>query len=307
MKAFFERLYFAPKWYHYPFITLLLPLSFLYGAGMRLRRLRAKKERFDVPIISVGNLIVGGSGKTPFVIALASEYEKVTIVSRGYGRQSRGLVEVSHKGKVLCDVVQSGDEPMLMAQALPHADVVVSEDRKEGIHKAIANGAEMIILDDGFNRVDIEKYDILLEPESITNYYTFPAGPFREFVSTRSYADLILKEGREYHRQVTVENPSDRMVLVTAIAHPRRLDPYLPEGVIAKVYKDDHAYFDEEELHRLLQEHHADAILCTSKDKIKMKGFKLPVSEMKLKLVINKKSRNHIVQAIDEYQQGWKQ
>lgn len=304
MKAFFERLYFAPRWYHYPFITLLLPLSFLYGAGMRLRRLRARKERFDVPIISVGNLIVGGSGKTPFVIALASEYEKVAIVSRGYGRQSRGLVEVSRKGEILCNVTQSGDEPMLMARALPHADVIVSEDRKEGIHKAIANGAEMIILDDGFNRVDIEKYDILLEPESITNYYTFPAGPFREFVSTRTYADLILKEGREYHRQVTVENPAGRMVLVTAIAHPQRLDPYLPEGVVAKVYKDDHAYFDEEELKRLLQEHHADAILCTSKDRVKMEGFKLPVSEMKLKLEINKKSRDQIAQAIDQYRQG---
>jgi len=95
MKAFFERLYFTPRWYHYPLITLLLPFSFLYGAVMRLRRLRAKKERFDVPIISIGNLIVGGSGKTPFVIALASEYKRVAIVSRGYGRQSSGLVEVS--------------------------------------------------------------------------------------------------------------------------------------------------------------------------------------------------------------------
>ena len=304
MKGFFERIYFQPKGSDYIWIGILYPFSLLYGGLMLLRRLIARKEDFGVPIISVGNLIVGGSGKTPFVIALASEYERVAIVSRGYGRQSRGLVEVSRKGKILCDVTQSGDEPMLMSRALPHADVIVSEDRKAGIRKAIANGAELIILDDGFNRVDIEKYDILLEPESISNYYTFPAGPFREFVSTRSYADLILKEGREYRRLVMVENPADRMVLVTAIAHPQRLDPYLPEGVVARVYKDDHAYFDEEELKRLLQQYHADSILCTSKDRVKMEGFKLAISEMKLKLEISKKCRDQIAQAIDRYRQG---
>ena len=112
MKAFFEQMFFAPKWYHYPIIVLLLPFSFIYGYGMWLRRKFAKEISFDVPIISVGNLIVGGSGKTPFVIALASRFTDVAIISRGYGRQSTGLLEVSYKGKVLVDVMQSGDEPM---------------------------------------------------------------------------------------------------------------------------------------------------------------------------------------------------
>ena len=62
------------------------------------------KKDFGIPIVSVGNLIVGGSGKTPFVITLASRFKNVTIISRGYGRKSQGLVEVSQNGEVLVDV-----------------------------------------------------------------------------------------------------------------------------------------------------------------------------------------------------------
>ncbi len=304
MKHFFEKLYFNPQGLDYLWITLLSPLSVLYGTLMLIRRLVARRERFEVPIVSVGNLIVGGSGKTPFVIALASHYDGVAIVSRGYGRESQGLVEVSHRGEILCDVKTSGDEPMLMAQALPTATVIVSEDRKAGIRRAITRGAKLIILDDGFNRVDIEKFEIVLEPEKITNPLPFPAGPFREFSMARKEADLILREGWDFHREVVVDALRKRMVLATAIANPQRLDPYLPEGVVAKVYKADHAYFEEEELRELLEQYRADSILCTSKDRVKMEGFKLPISEMKLKLSLEKKSEDQIYHAIDHYRKG---
>ena len=121
-----------------------------------------KKKSFNVPIVSVGNLIVGGSGKTPFVIALASRFKNVAIISRGYGRKSQGLVEVSRNGEILVDVRQSGDEPMLMATSLSQASVIVSEDRHKAIELAREQGAKLIILDDGFNRVEIEKFEILL-------------------------------------------------------------------------------------------------------------------------------------------------
>ena len=300
MKQFFERIYFQPKGSDYLWIALLSPLSVVYGVLMLVRRLVARRERFGVPIVSVGNLIVGGSGKTPFVIALASHYEGVTIVSRGYGRESQGLVEVSRRGEILCDVTQSGDEPMLMAQALPDASVIVSEDRKAGIRSAVELGAKLIILDDGFNRVDIEKFEIVLEPKRIANSLPFPAGPFREFAPVRQRADLILREGRDFHREVAVADPQKRMVLVSAIAHPQRLDPYLPEGVVAKVYKADHAYFEEEELRGLLEQYRADSILCTSKDRVKMEGFKLPISEMKLKLELHKEILEPIQNYIDD-------
>ena len=293
----FEQMLFAPKWYHYLTIIIFLPLSLLYGIIMFFRRILTAKKSFGIPIVSVGNLIVGGSGKTPFVIALASKYKEVTIISRGYGRQSKGLIEVSKKGKILTNVEQSGDEPMLMAISLPYASVIVSEDRHKAIALAKDNGAKLIILDDGFNRVEIEKYEIVLEPESIKNYLPFPAGPFREFYFANRYADIVAKEGEDFVRRVSFTNLSSKMLLVTAISNPERLDKYLPFNVIQKVYLKDHAYFEEEPLREMMQECGAESLLITEKDAVKMKGFKLAISEMKLKLEI----KNQIFIEIDKY------
>ncbi len=301
MRAFFEAMFFAPSWYHYPLILLLLPLSMIYGAIMSVRRMLIVPKEFGIPIISVGNLIVGGSGKTPFAIALASRLDGVVIISRGYGRKSKGLVEVSSEGKILVDVTQSGDEPMLMAQSLPHASVIVSEDRALAIELAKAKGAECILLDDGFNRVEIEKFDIVLEPEHIKNYFPFPSGAFREFWFNKKYADIVAKEGESFHRDVVFENLQPRMVLVTAISNPHRLDAYLPEGVVHKVYLEDHAYFEEEKLKMLLSDYEAQSLLVTEKDAVKMQDFKLPISEMKLKLQI----QETIFTKVDEYIKGY--
>ena len=287
MTAFFEAMFFSPRWYHYVVMILLSPLSLFYGTVMFLRRLLSAKNHFSIPIVSIGNLQVGGSGKTPFVIALASRYEDVTIISRGYGRQSTGLVEVSYKGKVVVNVKQSGDEPMLMAQSLPHASVIVSEDRNIAIELAMREGAKLIILDDGFNRVDIEKYEILLEPECTPNTLPFPAGPQREFTFTRRYANIVAKERQSFKRVVEYENLSDKMLLVTAISNPSRLNSYLPEGVVGKIYLEDHAYFNENELKAQMLAYDAKSLLVTQKDAVKMQDFKLPLSLMKLKLEID--------------------
>jgi len=302
VRAFFEMMFFSPKWYHYPLILLLLPFSLIYGTGMWLRRKVAKRITFGIPVISIGNLIVGGAGKTPFVIAVASRYMDVAVISRGYGRQSSGLIEVSRNGRILVDVLQSGDEAMLMATALPDASVIVSENRSSAMEVAKNQGAKLIILDDGFNRVEIEKFEILLEPVRINNPFPFPAGPFREFFSQRKHADCIAKEGKEFVRQVEVADVTERMLLVTAISNPTRLDSYLPPGVVGKVYLEDHAYFDLPTLEGLLKEYQASSILCTSKDRVKMEGFKLPISEMKLKLEI----KNEIYTQIDEYIKGYR-
>lgn len=297
MKAFFEEMFFSPKWYHYFLMVLLFPLALLYGTVMFLRRVLTSKRHFSIPIVSVGNLQVGGSGKTPFVIALASRYEDVAVISRGYGRKSKGLVEVSHHGKVAVDVKQSGDEAMLMAHSLPHASVIVSENRTRAIELAMREGAKCIILDDGFSRVEIEKYEILLEPECMPNTLPFPAGPLREFAWSRGYANLVLKENRDFKRIVTYENLTEKMLLVTAISNPKRLDTYLPEGVVASIYLDDHAYFDEDELAKQMLAYGATSLLVTQKDAVKMYGFKLPLSLMKLKLEIDEE----VFASVDAY------
>jgi len=297
MNNFVEKMMFSPKWYHYIVIIILSPLSLVYGLYMYFRRLFVQKRSFDLPIISIGNLVVGGSGKTPFVIALAARYEDVTVISRGYGRQSRGLIEVSRKGEILCSVKESGDEAMLMALSLPKASVIVSENRSKAIELAKEQGAKVIILDDGFNRVDIEKFEILLEPKEIKNYFPFPAGAFREFWFMNVSADLLIKEEVDFVREVTLEDLSAKMLLVTAISNPQRLDRYLPKNVVGKVYLEDHAYFNEADLKEQMQAYGAQTLLVTQKDAVKMAGFKLPLSKMKLKLEI----KDEIFTAIDKY------
>ena len=295
--SFFERLFFKPNLLDWVTIILLSPLSFIYATLMLFRRLFTPKKRYSIPIVSIGNLTVGGSGKTPFVIAVAQKYHNVFIISRGYGRESRGLVEVSQQGEILVEVQHSGDEPMLMAKSLKNASVMVSENRHIAIKKAIEEGAEIIFLDDGFNRVEIKKYEILLFPKTIKNYFSFPSGPFREFFFMKSFADLSLYEERDFKRVVKIKNATKKMLLTTAISNPYRLKPFLPRGIVGEYYLEDHAFFNEEKLKEKMLEVGATSLLVTQKDEVKMQGFKLPLAVMQLKLEI----KNEIFEKIDRY------
>ena len=301
MNLFFESMFFNAKWYHYIVMAILFPISVIYGFVMLIRRAGSNKKNFGIPIVSVGNLIVGGSGKTPFVIDIASNLSGVAVISRGYGRESKGLVEVSSNGEVLVDVKSSGDEAMLMAKSLPHSSVIVSENREDAIEYAKSKGAKVLVLDDGFNRVNIDKYEILLEPESIANYLTFPAGPFREFWFSKVFSDRLIKEGRDFKRVVSYEGCTNEVMLVTAIANPSRLDEYLPNSVVHKLCLEDHAYFDEAEINRLISLHSISSIITTSKDLVKLESLNIavPIVEMKLKLTVN----DDIIHTIKNYVQ----
>jgi len=271
---------------------------------MFLRRVVVSKKEFHLPIISVGNLTVGGSGKSPFLIEVVSRYKDVYVISRGYARQSRGLVEVSYKGEIFVDVFQSGDEPMLIAKSLPNASVIVNEDRVVAIELAKKRGAKIIFLDDGFNRVNIKKFDILLFPQNIRNFMPFPAGPFREFIFTKVFADLNLIENRDFKRVVDIANIKDKMLLVTAISNPYRLEPFLPsDNIVEKIYLKDHAYFDEKSLKEKMLLTGANSLLVTQKDEVKMENFKLELSVMRLKLEIKKE----VIKRIDEYIDSYKE
>jgi len=297
LNAFVEKLFFRPGRKERIVSSILSPLSWLYGSAMWLRGKSARRQRYRVPVISVGNLVVGGTGKTPFVISLASRYPGAAVVAWGYGRKSRGTVVVSRKGRILCDVSRSGDEAMVMALSLPGADVIVSEDRHAGIRKALEGGASLILLDDGFNRVDIEKFEILLEPEKTGNKRVLPAGPFREFPSAGRSADIIVKEGREYERVVECDGAGKRLLLATAIARPERLDPWLPSNVVGKYILPDHAWFEKDDLLDAMRRYRADALLVTEKDAVKMEGFQLPTVLMRLKLRID----SSVFEAVERY------
>ena len=175
--------------------VILAPLSLLYTLIVCLKRLFAKPQKFKIPIISVGNLTLGGSGKTPLVRALFKEFNrelKTCIILRGYGRKSRGLLEVALGGRVLCDVRQSGDEAMEYALFLRGANVIVSEDRAAGILRAQTLGFELVILDDGFSKFNISKFDILLRPRYAPKLpFCLPFAAYRYPPFFYKFADFI--------------------------------------------------------------------------------------------------------------------
>jgi len=175
--------------------VILAPLSLLYTLIVCLKRLFAKPQKFKIPIISVGNLTLGGSGKTPLVRALFKEFNgelKTCIILRGYGRKSRGLLEVALGGRILCDVRQSGDEAMEYALSLRGANVIVSEDRAAGILRAQTLGFELVILDDGFSKFNIAKFDVLLKPEPAPKLpFCLPFAAYRYPPFFYKFADFI--------------------------------------------------------------------------------------------------------------------
>ena len=273
---------------------LLLPLSWIYCFVMYLRFKSKSAQDFGVDIISVGNLNVGGSGKTPLVTALALRYEDAAIVLRGYGRKSRGLFVISDGSKILCKVDISGDEAMIYAHKLPKAIVIVSEDRKIGIAKAKEMGAKIIFLDDAYSKHDIKKLDILIDVKS-KNSFCLPSGAFRERL-WKSKEAVVVKEDIDFKRVVELKNKSDKRSLLTAIARPQRLDKYLSE-VVSKNYFEDHHSFTKDELLEIIQRDKASSILVTYKDFVKVEQFGLPLSLLDLHVEVDE----NIFKTIDNY------
>lgn len=242
----------------------------------------ARPVDYGIPVISIGNLIVGGSGKTPMTIYLAKYREKVAVILRGYARESQGLYVISHHGHILEDVATSGDEAMLLAQSLPNATVIVSEDRAQAILKAKELGCKLVFLDDGFSKCNIHKFDILLRPKKEpTNLFCLPSGGYREPKMMYSVAQMVLQEGIDFQRVVTYklydENVSvlpNKLLLLTAISKATRLLEFLPEGVKLVAFEDHHA-FTHEEIQTVLKENKGYSIITTPKDMVKLKQFNI--------------------------------
>lgn len=259
-----------------------------------LRYRRSVPKSFGIPVVSIGNLTVGGSGKTPVVIELAKHFAKPAIVLRGYGRKSRGMVVVKDKSTILCDVIKSGDEAMLYAQSLANATVIVSEIRERGIAEAKAMGCEVVLLDDGYGKHSIDKLDLLIDVET-PNRFCLPSGAYRERL-WKNKSVLMVIEGRSFTRSVNVQNPTSNMVLVTGIARPERLDPYLPI-VSEKVYFEDHHFFNQWELEAIVERTGATSLLVTSKDFVKMSSFNLKLSILELSIELDEV----LIKTVKEY------
>ncbi len=296
-KPFLERYFYDPTLLQKGLIFALYPFSLIYQAIATLKRKTAKKHDFKIPLISIGNLIAGGSGKTPFILEIAPRYQEVAVVSRGYQRDSKGLVVVSVKGNILVPQKTAGDEAYLLALNLKQASVIVSEKRELGVLKALELGAKIVFLDDGF-RFNFNQFNALLKPK-VPPYYPFclPSGLYRESIKSYKEAHLIITEDKDYQRITSIAHPTKRMLLVTAIANPSRLDAFLPKEVVKKLYFRDHALFDLEFLEKEFYQNNATSLLVTSKDLVKLQDCKLPLSVLDLKLEIDPK----ILERIDRY------
>lgn len=183
---------------------LLWPLSILYGLAISLRNLAyrlgvLRTERVPSFVISIGNLQVGGTGKTPMTLLLADYLTecgyRVAILSRGYGRRSRAPLLVSRGGGPQCDVRDSGDEAYMMALRSSRIPVFVDRDRVRGAWLLWEMfRPDVIVLDDGFQhrRLYRDLDIVLFDPEwVVTNCMLLPAGPMREPLQAARRADLI--------------------------------------------------------------------------------------------------------------------
>ena len=193
---------------------ILLPLSIIYGAATYIRnvlfdRNLLKQHQFNLPVLSIGNITVGGTGKTPFTCFMADLLKelgyKPGIVSRGYGRKSKGVLIVHNGTSVCSNVAESGDEPYMIGKILRDTPIIVSEEKYHGIEEMIKNfDVNFIILDDAFQHRKVKRdLDIVLmnsqEPKS--HYHLLPLGRLRESLSGLRRADIIIHTKHNGHTQ----------------------------------------------------------------------------------------------------------
>ena len=223
------------------FKILLFPFSILYGAVIGIRELMYKTHLlkgvvFDIPLISVGNLTVGGTGKTPhieFLLRTLAPYLEIGTLSRGYKRKTSGYRMVGDHDSAL----EAGDEPLQFKRKFPEVSVAVCENRVFAVPKMLMDnpGLQTILLDDAFQHRPIKPgLNILLTEYSkpFFNDFLLPVGRLREFPEGYKRADII----------VVSKCPED-LTKEQADEFLNKLRPYAFQTVYFSYYKYDQPYF----------------------------------------------------------------
>ena len=292
------------------------------------RRLRAR--RLEGPVVSVGNLSAGGSGKTPFVMLLGellqSRGVKFDVLSRGYGRESRGVLLVDPAGLPQ----EFGDEPLLIARRL-QVPVIVGEDRYEAGRFAEAKfGAQLHLLDDGFqHRALARDFDIVLVTRQDGSDRLLPAGRLREPLTALGRADaVVLASGASEEalplqgklvwrvkRGIVAEGVPARPVVFCGIARPQNFLLQLRaaniEPAAQAFYRDHHAYNEKDvrELLELRQRSEAGGFVTTEKDAVNVGPYlsalePLAVVRVRMELVDAANGVDTMLRKIEERRSG---
>jgi tetraacyldisaccharide 4'-kinase len=274
-------------------------LSTIYGSVVRARnqlydRRVLRARHLQGPVISVGNLSVGGSGKTPFVILLGellkSRGVEFDVLSRGYGRKTRGVLLVDPGGSS----GEFGDEPLLIARRL-EVPIVVGEDRYQaGLFAEAKFGPHLHLLDDGFqHRALARDFDIVLVSADDSRDELLPAGRLRESRRALRRADaVVLTSGASpdgfpldgkivwrVRRAIKPVKTPARPVAFCGIARPQSFMLQLRKAGIEPaaeaVYRDHHAYTEKDihELKALQDRSEAGGFVTTEKDAINLGRF----------------------------------
>jgi tetraacyldisaccharide 4'-kinase len=300
-------------------------LTTLYAAAARRRRERYAsrpdlRRRLKRPVVSVGNLAVGGRGKTPMAACVARVLtglgERPAILSRGYGRtQSEdGVVVVSDPDGIRADLPRAGDEPLMLARQLPGVPVLVSSDRY--LAGALAErhfGVTVHVLDDGFQHLQLDRdVDlVIVEGEDVADPRTLPSGRLREPPDVLAAADAIvttdegadvLPEGLDIpvffvRRDVVHPEPSESAIpslAVAGIASPPRFFGDLRAAgwnIVGELPFRDHQPYSAREIDRIWREagsRGASQIVTTEKDLVRLlpfRPFRMPVRSVPLTMV----------------------
>jgi tetraacyldisaccharide 4'-kinase len=292
------------------------PLAAIYGAGVSLRNRfydqgTLEQKSLAGPVVSVGNLSVGGAGKTPFVLLLGELLQargvKFDVLSRGFGRQSHGVAVVDPGGSAR----DFGDEPLLIARRLG-VPVIVGEERYQAGAVAESKfGPELHLLDDGFqHRALARDFDIVLVTPEDARDRLLPAGRLREPLQSLARADaIVLSSGASVEsfpvkgklvwrvrRGILPKSVPSRPVVFCGIARPKNFALQLRtagiEPVAEAFYGDHHAYNERDvrDLLGLREKSGADGFVTTEKDAINLGGLltaldPLAVVAVKMELV----------------------
>ncbi len=292
----------APSFWWKPGRGLLLsPLGGIYGAAAWLR-LQKPGHSAGIPVICLGNLTLGGAGKTPAALTVArlllAAHRRPFFLSRGYGGRLRGPVIVNPKIHRAADV---GDEPLLLARLAP---TIVSRDRVAGAEAARFGGASVIVMDDGFQNPSLQKdLSILLvdRRRGIGNGWIFPAGPLRAPLETqlaraqalvtvgtgdgaatveqtaRSHRLPIFHGHIEPDRQTLAALMGRRVLAFAGLADPEKFFATLDEaGIVIAARQEfaDHHQYTAAEARELLARAEAEnlLLLTTEKDHVRLGG-----------------------------------